>query len=636
MRLAIFAAVIPVIFCSISPAVTKENDGWHDAFYQYRVPVVIEVKQAGWHRVPVTESRLISAINRLEEMEYHDTWFAYNHLKVVEVDADGKIIDPRPVAGFHLIPEGNELISPDVVGKQDTVTIPTERGAYYLLSYTAEGAGVSPAFRCDPAFPLGGVRDRYYVSYEPTILPMKRSSRERLLLTDGTPMTLQTKRGWITGTIDITKNMRRSTNLKSISLRKVKIEFLADIKRPGRSYWMIYYQPLNGHHLSVPELRRSETPGLTAKAHRIGRAEKHSGTTRYRLSENDHFTAWFAETTVKLTPNTPAPAQSSPAIRITSAGNEKQSFQIVLNPKKTFDLKSVTASALQYEKQSISAGDISFYAIDYVPITRHSYITPTRYLGQVGDPLAAVKPEKLPPMDGNYALWVTIRTPEGTPEGTYRGNLTIKWGDESTTKIPVELHVYGFELPEYSPFMTSFGGSHITQAAPGKKTQADYHHLYSREDIKKLARKYYDLMAEHKFTPHSAAQYTEIGLKWEPPPEGFNVDKPDNYFRLYDWDFGELNRDLKHYIDDLKVNAFTLVHINPSVIQRFKHLPGKYVKEYNRQAGHISLAGRIRTDDYFPVTRSIRSSLPIAYGVKFGIFNRSTPGTGTNCGVKIT
>ena len=574
--------VLLVITCVCPAAEAGNNDNWFNTFYQYRLPVVMEAKETGWHVVPVSQSDIVSRINRLEEMQFDPVWFAYNHLKIVEVDSDGRVIDPDPQAGFYLIPEKEELVSSDVIDKKDTVTIETEAGAYYLLRYRSEGADRSPAFRYDAIWPVGHElrRNAYQSSYEPKMLPKQSMQHERLLLSDGSPMALNINNQWVKG-------------LKNISLKKACVRFLVNLKEPGRKYWMIYYQPLNGQNLVIPGLRRRKIPERSAKILRIGNAEKYTGDAGYRLAGNDCFTAWFAETTVKLTPNTPAPEKSSPVIRISSAANEAQSFQIVLNPKKSFVFKEIKSTALKSGEEIIPAASIGFYMVDWVPITVQSDVTPIEYLGPVGDALVKVTERKVYPLDGNCILWGTVKTPSGTKPGIYRGSIVIKSGKVAPVTLPVELEVYDFELPEYSPFRTSFGGSHITQTSPDKKTQADYHHLFSKEDIKKLARKYYDIMAENKFTPHNAGQYSEIGMNWSPPPEGFNVDKPENYFRLYDWDFSEFNADMKHYIDELKVNAFTVVHINPSVIQRFKHLPGKEVKEYNRQAGHISLAWQV-------------------------------------------
>ena len=563
----------------LSSCAGETQNAWHDPFFQYRIPLVVDVEQSGWTTVPISAFEITSAVNRLEEMHYDPLWFAYNHLKVVEVDSQGRVIDPEPVAGFYLIPESEELIDPGLLGSKETIEIEVEEGAFYLLSYSSQGGGRSPGYRYDPIWPLGHERRKnaYQASYEPKMLPRQLTRHERLFLTDSTPMQLDIQSRWVTG-------------VKEISLQKVQIRFLARLQTEGRKNWMLYYQPFNGHHLMVPQRRHPERAASWAKIVRLGQAQKYTGSTQYVLASDDHLTAWFAETTVKLTPQTPLPSESSPALKISSAANEAQSFQVVLNPRKSFHFKSIRATSLRFGEYSIPSTNISFYAVEYVPISRPSNITPVKYLGPVGDPLLSVSPTELSPNAGNYVLWATVKTPAGTPAGTYRGHLAIDGEGRSSMRIPLELQVYDFQLPEYSTFTTAFGGSHITQSTPPKKTQVDYHHLSSKEDIKRLARKYYDLMAENKMTPHSAVQYTAIGMNWTPPPAGYKVDRPGNFFKLQDWDFSEWNSALRHYIDDLKVNAFTLVHTNPSVVYRFKHLPGKELKEYNRQAPHIALA----------------------------------------------
>ena len=92
-----------------------------------------------------------------------------------------------------------------------------------------------------------------------------------------------------------------------------------------------------------------------------------------------------------------------------------------------------------------------------------------------------------------------------------------------------------------------------------------YHGVQSKSDLKKLARTYYDFMAREKFYPKNVAMYVEIGMKWKEPPKGYNVDAAANYFELFDWDFTEFNKCMKHYIDDLKVNSVCLTHTSPSV-----------------------------------------------------------------------
>ena len=570
----------------IQSAFPKEQSPWLDPFYQYRIPVAVEIKKTGWNIVPISTSQIITTINRLEEMHYDLRWFDFNRLKVVEINRNGDVIDPKPEAGFYLISEGDKLVTSEVIGKEKSVSVPTEKGAYYLLSYTYEGANryYSPAGGYDPILPTHLRKAKYEVSYEPKMLPKGLNKCERLLLSDGSPMRLNTGGKWVTG-------------LKEISLTKVRIKFIANVKNPGKKYWMLYYQPYNGHQLIIPRLRHSGMPAVAARINRIGLAEKYLGATQYKVGQSDYFTAWFAETTVKLTPNTPAPAQSLRTIKVATAKNEKQSFQLVINPRKSFNFKGVIASDLKHGKQKISSSNISFYSVEYVPIIRSSYVTPVKFKGAIGDPLVKVEPKKVTPLEGNIALWVTINTPAGTPAGKYWGMLNIKGSGRSSLSLPLELEVYDFELPEYSPFYTSLGGAMITKtlSSAGVKAlnTAEYHHALTESDIKKVARAYYTVMAENKFTAANSLQYSTIGMDWSPPPAGYNVDKPGNFFKLYNWDFTEFNKDCAYYIDKLKVNNFALVHTNPSVIQMFKHLPGKKLDKYNRYPSWLTLHWQI-------------------------------------------
>ena len=323
-------ALTPVV----STVFSAVEDNWHDTFYQYRIPVVMEARKEGWNVVPITESDLTSRVNRSEEMKYDPLFFAHNQLKVVEVDDDGKVINPDPTAGFFIAPDSEELIKEPLTGKEQEIRIPTEARAYYLAKYTAEGGGKSPLYEYVQIHPVESRKNNKYLSsYEAPLIQKKVTAHERLLISDGQPMIIKAKNRWVSG-------------LKEISVKKVKIVFLANVKKPGKHHYMFYYQPMCAWHLTIPSLKHSEIPANSAKVKRIGFAEKYTGTTQYCLGSNNNFDIWFAETTVKLTPNTPVPEKNSSEIKITSAKNEAQSFQVVLNPKKTFGFKKVTASDL--------------------------------------------------------------------------------------------------------------------------------------------------------------------------------------------------------------------------------------------------------------------------------------------------
>ena len=198
----------------------------------------------------------------------------------------------------------------------------------------------------------------------------------------------------------------------------------------------------------------------------------------------------------------------------------------------------------------------------------------------MGDPLVAISSKTLSPAAGNYVLWVTVKTPADALAGVYKGKLEIQGREESVT-VPVSLTVYDFALPEYSTFQTHMGGQYFVKpCCEDGRSLLQYHGMKTKKELKKLTRKYYDIMSINKFYPKSVALYSEIGMKWDAPPMGYNVDAPENYFRLYDWNFAEFNRDLKHYIDDLKVNSICLTHTDPTACNIFIHLPGDALNEF--------------------------------------------------------
>ena len=559
----VFAGVLMGANLYASEAADPWQDTWHDTFYQYRIPLTVEIDQPGWQVIPVTGADILSAVNELEEFTFDPLWFAADYLKVVEVDGEGTVVDPDPAAGFYLVADPPDLALAGMAEGEDTFEIPTETNAYYLVSYVAAG-GKSPLYKYEQIFDIGTAlrKNEYMSSHEPPLLTLQRTEHECLLRSDGTPLRVERRNQYVTG-------------VDTVSVHRVRTVFLARCESPGAKRYMLYYQPLNDHHLTIPSKRHPELPPREARVTHLGKARKYLGDTQHPVASNDRLTAWFAESTVKLTPATPAPGAAARPIRIAAAANEGQSFQVVLAPAREFTFHGATATALRSADHEIPADRIAVRTVAYVPIVEASYTTPADYTGPMGDPLLSLAEASLTPSRGNHVLWVTVRVPPGTPAGAYDGIIAIQAGKDASLDLPLTLEVYDFELPEYSTFQSGLGGQYIGRKTEGKKSILEYHGLSSRADIKKLARLYYDEMAVNKFYPKSVASYEEIGMDWEPPPEGMNVDKPGNHFRLKNWDFTEFNRVVAHYIDDLKVNSLCLTHTNPKCANIFMHLPGK-------------------------------------------------------------
>lgn len=559
----------PMILClaswlgGVAQAQTRvaESPPWFDRSYQYRMRVHVETERSGWQVVPIHETALVDALNRIEEMRFDPNYFAYNHLRVLRENAAGSAVDVGNQAGFFLVPDGEPLFSVD--GKEDRqdIQIPSAAGTRYLLEYVCDG-GKEPLNPYTPTFRPGD-KDRKHLhlaSYEPALLAKENRRRESLILSGG-------------GTLSFALQKPQLSKLDACRLRKVQVVFLAQFEAPGMHTLDLYYQPMGGHFLHIPRLRRPDLPNATARTVRVGPAEKLTGDTRYRLAANDAIEVWFGETTVKLTPNTPSPEEARPAICILQGANEKQSFQVVLGPKRPYRFAGVRATDLRNGDAAIPQDQIDFRRIDYVPIRKSSFITPVHYQGLIGDPLVPVAAQIVSPADGNLALWATVKTSADQAPGVYRGAIEIEIDARPPLALPLEVEVCSFALPEFSPLQSNLGGKFFVHKAENSRAMTDYHGVKESAEVRKLAAAHYDAMAENKFTPYNVAAYIDVGMKWSPPPMGCNQDGNGNFFRLHDWDFGAYNQALTRYVDALKVNSICIWHTNPTVCNRIA-LPG--------------------------------------------------------------
>ena len=481
---------------------------WYDTFYQYRIPIDIACNESGWNVIPVTEQEITEAIGHTDPFIYNPKYLAYNHLVVVD-EQTGQACDN---AGFHCVPVSEELVKE----QGGSLSIPTQKGAYYLVTYRASGYKGSPLGLYNQIYPLKTAvrKNEYLSSYESQYLPLTKKTHERLLLSDGSPL--------------IVSQNQHAATVSDVSIKQVRIVLLAKFDQPGQKRLALYYQPLCGHYLKVPSKKTPILPNSACSINRIGQAEKYTQNTLYTLADTDDMQVWFTETTVRLQPGAKAPKLQKERLRIACAQNEAQSFQIVIKPKKKLEFKTATLRGLPVEETEV-------YKIEYVPIVTPSFLTPATIKGKVGDPLVALKKEHLQAESENLALFFTVRTTERTRPGVYNGELCLGFEDDQIV-IPLNLNVYNFTLPEYSPFQSSMGGQYFATPGLGKNSILDYHGLSTREDLKTLSNKYYDIMVKNKFSPKCVLMHTEIPFKWHAPPVGYNIDKPGNFFELTDYD----------------------------------------------------------------------------------------------------
>ncbi len=223
---------------------------------------------------------------------------------------------------------------------------------------------------------------------------------------------------------------------------------------------------------------------------------------------------WWAEGAYKVMKDDPEPINTASIIRISAARNEYEPFIIVLRPGTRLDGVRVSASPLlrsgKGREDRIEASDISIRLVEYVKVT-----TPTDMTGK-----SRLWPDPLSPYQGPFAaqagenlpLWFTVFVPRDTPPGRYLGEVLISADGGWSCRVPVELRVRSFTLPDRSSVRSSFG-------LPAGDIKA-YHNLETREELEKVIDLYYDDLRRHRVAPEDPFELYPMktafyGLNWK-------------------------------------------------------------------------------------------------------------------------
>lgn len=144
------------------------------------------------------------------------------------------------------------------------------------------------------------------------------------------------------------------------------------------------------------------------------------------------------------------------------AGNEYETFQLVLLPEKQLDKVSITLPPFQYKGVKIPA---ELRRIGYVRIPNPSNIkTPKRGANVFGESVSTypgpeavpgMYPDPLPELGRNLVLkagqsngfWVTVKSPANAPAGIYRSTAVVRNEKGVLLRIPLSVKVRGFSLP---------------------------------------------------------------------------------------------------------------------------------------------------------------------------------------------
>lgn len=228
---------------------------------------------------------------------------------------------------------------------------------------------------------------------------------------------------------------------------------------------------------------------------------------RFDLPQGTPFAAWTALSGWKVFKECPVPTESASAVRVAAAANETEAVQLVLRP--TEEIPSVRVGCAGDLKSSsgasIPASAVEVFRVGYVSVLRvrdsvsHAGDWPDTLLPQDIEP-TSFTPERLRKGE-NTPYWIRVKVPKGTPLGIYSGSLAVDCTPD--VRIPFEVEVYGFELPDRMTCRTAFG----FYGEPVKR----YHRLKTPSDRRRVYDMYFRSLADHHASPYDPVP----GIKWK-------------------------------------------------------------------------------------------------------------------------
>lgn len=178
--------------------------------------------------------------------------------------------------------------------------------------------------------------------------------------------------------------------------------------------------------------------------------------------------AGYAPPTEKVLSRCPGFEALPAKVELSAAGNEKESFQLVVLPTGS-DLKSV---AVKLSEFSGPAGKLPAHAVSAVPVgfieTKFTPIYQTNYTGFYSDPLLPFLNHVDVKRGEAQPFWVRADIPAEQAAGVYTGKATITIGGRDAFTVDIALQVYGFSLPEQSPLplAVTFNPGYVRKLMP--------------------------------------------------------------------------------------------------------------------------------------------------------------------------
>ena len=199
---------------------------------------------------------------------------------------------------------------------------------------------------------------------------------------------------------------------------------------------------------------------------------------------NDRLVAWCQSSVVRVfQKDRLAKVKVEERVAAELAGNEYESFQLVLSPKA--DLAKVNLAIPPFTLGGTQI-PVEVRRVDYVMIPEPSNIMvpnlrATNVYGEIvsafpgkpnppgwyPDPLPRLAPDLALKGGLSHAFWITVKSPANAPAGIYRTTAKVTAAGGLALDIPLSIRVRGFSLPEEKLFTHTVAVTHaINNGAP--------------------------------------------------------------------------------------------------------------------------------------------------------------------------
>ena len=255
------------------------------------------------------------------------------------------------------------------------------------------------------------------------------------------------------------------------------------------------------------------------------------------IGGEDGVTCWAQSSGRKVFRGRPVPTAKCETLKIAAAGNEEEAAQLILRSERA--LKGVRATARFPKGIEAEVRRVGYVLVDLPMDTmgaRGLWPDPIFAQDACGCDVAAGE---------NQPFWVSVKPRKGMKAGTYRGSVELSAAEGMKPfSVPVEVEVFGFDLPDRMTCETAFGLTF--------KTVFEYHHAKKPEDKAAIAAKYLDMYARHHITPYSP-MYGASSPTWT---EKWSKGKAADSMPTFAWD--EWDATVVKAIEGRHFNTFRL------------------------------------------------------------------------------